>query len=190
MALKPVVHVDDETLANENFRKVLNTTDFSQLVVMSLLPSEDIGEEVHKKVQQLIKIEKGTGSSYLNGVKTLIKEGDFITIQPGTVHNIINESSSEPMKLYTIYIPPHHRIDAIHPTKADAEADTQDYPPEKSKRYATGSYVKSVGCGYCGVKSASLYCGKCRKKRYCSQQCSSMDWPSHRKVCGECQNRS
>ena len=115
-----VNNLEKDTVENENFRKVLNTTDKSQLVVMSLLPHEDIGEEVHE-VDQFIRLEQGVGKAVLDGEEFEIEDGFAVVIPAGTRHNIINTGESE-MKLYTIYTPPNHPDGTIHKTKAEAEA--------------------------------------------------------------------
>jgi mannose-6-phosphate isomerase-like protein (cupin superfamily) len=120
-----VTNIEKATLENENFRQVLYTAKFSQLVVMSLAPQEEIGEEVHK-LDQFIRIEKGTGKAVLDDVEHEIADDFAIVIPAGTKHNIINTSETEPMKLYTIYSPPEHRDGVVHATKADAQADTTD----------------------------------------------------------------
>jgi mannose-6-phosphate isomerase-like protein (cupin superfamily) len=117
--------LEKDTLENENFRKVLNTTAKSQLVVMSLLPGEDIGEEVHQ-VDQFIRIEEGRGKAVLDGEEFEIKEDWAVVVRAGATHNIINTGSSK-MKLYTVYTPPEHKDGTIHQTKEDAlKAEHQD----------------------------------------------------------------
>jgi mannose-6-phosphate isomerase-like protein (cupin superfamily) len=120
-----ISNIEKEALANENFRKVLYTAKFSQLVLMSLLPKEEIGAEVHT-LDQFIRVEAGMGRAILDGVTTEIADGFAIVIPAGTNHNIVNDSETEKMKLYTIYSPSEHRDQVIHATKADAVADTTD----------------------------------------------------------------
>lgn len=114
-------NIEEETIKNENFRKVLHTGKFSQLVVMSLLPREEIGIEVHDAVDQFFRIEAGEGKAILNGVEILFKNGDALVVPAGTNHNIINSSETESLKLYTIYSPANHPMGTIHATKAEAE---------------------------------------------------------------------
>jgi mannose-6-phosphate isomerase-like protein (cupin superfamily) len=120
-----IVNIEKETLENDNFRKVLYTAPHSQLVLMSLLPKEEIGEEVHT-LDQFIRLEKGQGRAILDGITYDIADGSAIVIPAGTTHNIINDSETEKMKLYTIYSPAEHRDQVVHPTKAAAQADTTD----------------------------------------------------------------
>ncbi|MFA6339152.1 MAG: cupin domain-containing protein [Candidatus Paceibacterota bacterium] len=117
-----VENIEKLSLENENFRKVLYTAKNSQLVLMSLKPNEDIGEEVHQ-LDQFLRCESGEGKAVLNGVEHIISDGFAVVVPAGTRHNIINTSSDKPMKLYTLYSPPNHRDGVIHQTKADAEAD-------------------------------------------------------------------
>lgn len=119
-----VENIEKMAKENDNFRKVLYTAKFSQLVVMSLLPNEDIGEEVHE-LDQFLRVETGNGKAVLDGVEHPIEDGSAIVVPAGTRHNIINTSSDQPMKLYTVYSPPEHRDGVIHKTKAEAQADDE-----------------------------------------------------------------
>lgn len=113
-------HIEEETIKNSNFRKVLYTGKFSQLVAMSLLPGEDIGEEVHDHVDQFFRFEVGEGKAVLNGEEVYFKADDVVIVPAGTKHNIINTSASESLKLYTIYSPANHPDGTVHATKAEA----------------------------------------------------------------------
>ena len=118
------IFVDDIeklTLENSNFRKVLSTNSHSQLVVMSLKPTEDIGMEVHNDVDQFFRIDSGQGKVVANGQEYEISDGYAIVIPAGTEHNIINTSETEDLKLYTIYSPANHPDGTIHATKEEAE---------------------------------------------------------------------
>ena len=109
------------TIENNNYRKVVNTTHHQQLVLMSLKPKEEIGMEVHKKIDQFIRIEKGTAIAIIgkeNPKKYLLKKEHFITIPAGTYHNIINTGRSE-LKLYSIYSPPNHKPGTIQKNKPE-----------------------------------------------------------------------
>ncbi len=117
-----VDNIEKLTQENDNFRKVLYTTPRSQLVLMSLLPKEEIGTETHSDNDQFLRIESGEGRAIINDVEQAIADGSAVVIPAGAKHNIINDSDVK-MKIYTIYSPAHHRFDVVHPTKADAEAD-------------------------------------------------------------------
>ncbi len=120
-----VTNIEKLTLENDNFRRVLYTDKKSQLVLMSLLAGEEIGEEVHD-VDQFLRVEKGTGTAILNGISHDLADGSVILVPTGVKHNIINSDSGS-MKLYTLYMPPHHRDGVIHKTKAQGEADTEHF---------------------------------------------------------------
>ena len=124
-------NIEKLTLENENFRKVVYTAKFSQLVVMSLKPSEDIGMEVHD-VDQFFRFEKGSGEAVLDGASQKISDGDTVIVPAGTKHNIINTSVSDSLKLYTLYSPPHHRDGVVHRTKQEAEADKEHFDGKTS----------------------------------------------------------
>ena len=122
-----VDNIEEKTLQNENFREVLFTAQHSQLVLMSLLPSEDIGMEVHEIVDQFLRIEEGEGKVILNGEEHELKDGSAIVVPAGVQHNIINTSPDKKMKLYTVYSPAHHKDGTVHKTKQDALSDTKDH---------------------------------------------------------------
>jgi mannose-6-phosphate isomerase-like protein (cupin superfamily) len=121
-----VVDIEKATKENKNFRKVLYTAKNSQLVVMSLSPGEEIGEELHD-LDQFIRIEKGKGKAVLDAVEHKIEDDYAVVIPAGTRHNIINTSDDKEMKLYTIYSPPEHRDGVIHKTKAEALSDDEHF---------------------------------------------------------------
>lgn len=114
-------NIEKLTLANKNFRQVLFTAPHTQLVLMSLLPGEEIGLEVHNKVDQFFRFEKGIGKIILEGEETIIGDGDVAIVPAGTKHNVINTSTMDDLKLYTIYSPANHPDGTVHSTKADAE---------------------------------------------------------------------
>lgn len=121
-----ISNIEKESLENEYFRKVLYTSKHSQLVLMSLLPGEDIGEEVHE-VDQFIRVEQGEGVAVLNGVEHAVEDGTAIVVPAGARHNVINKSGSESLKLYTIYSPAEHKDKTVHVTKEEAMADPDDH---------------------------------------------------------------
>ena len=126
-----ISNIEKLTLENENFRKVLYTDKNSQLVVMSLLPGEEIGEEVHD-VDQFLRIEKGIGKAVLSDVSHDIGDGSAVIVPAGTKHNIVN-GAIDSMKLYSLYMPPHHHDGTVHKTKAEAEADDEHFDGKTSE---------------------------------------------------------
>jgi mannose-6-phosphate isomerase-like protein (cupin superfamily) len=117
-----VDNIEEKTIKNTNFRQVLNTTSRSQLVVMALLPGEDIGMEVHHHIDQFLRIESGTGKAVLDGKEYSLEDGTAVVVPAGVEHNFINTSKNQPLKLYSIYTPPEHPDGTIHATKAEADA--------------------------------------------------------------------
>ncbi len=113
-----VINIEKATMENNNFRKVLHTAQNSQLVVMNLLPGEDIGAEVHD-LDQFIRFESGRGKVILDGKEYEVEDDWAVVIPAGVEHNVINTSDNEAMKLYSIYSPPEHPEGTVHPTKAD-----------------------------------------------------------------------
>ena len=122
-----VKNIEQETLSNDNFRKVLYTSQHGQVVVMSLKPSEDIGLEVHKYTDQFFRVDSGEGKVIIDGEESIITDGFAVVVPAGSMHNVINASAEKPLKLYTIYMPPHHVDGVVHKTKEDAEADMTDH---------------------------------------------------------------
>lgn len=115
--------IEKITEKNKNFRRVLFTGKHLQLVVMHLQPKQEIGNEVHKNVDQFFRVEEGRARFVFNGSeKHLVGAGGAVTVPAGTYHNVINASAAKPLKLYTIYTPPQHPDGTIEKTKADADA--------------------------------------------------------------------
>ena len=110
--------IENLTIENDNFRKVIYTSEYSQLVVMSLKPGEDIGEEIHG-LDQFFRIEEGTGEIIIDKIDYKLKPGSGIVVPAGAKHNIKNNSTSD-LKLYSIYSPPNHKEGTVHKTKRDA----------------------------------------------------------------------
>jgi mannose-6-phosphate isomerase-like protein (cupin superfamily) len=116
-----VGNIEEKTLQNENFREVLFTGKYCQLVVMSLKPGEEIGMEVHPNVDQFFRIDAGEGKVIMNGEDSEVKDGFAFVVPAGTEHNVVNTSSESLLKLYTVYSPPNHPDGTIHKTKQEAD---------------------------------------------------------------------
>jgi mannose-6-phosphate isomerase-like protein (cupin superfamily) len=115
--------IEELALSNPYFRQVLFTGKHAQLVVMSLAPGEEIGDEVHAGVDQFFRIERGEAKFVFEKNETrLVHDGDAVVVPAGTHHNVINISKTAQLKLYTIYSPPNHPDGTVHKTKAEAEA--------------------------------------------------------------------
>lgn len=119
--------IEKDTLENSNFRKVLYTGKNSQLVLMSIKPGEDIGLEVHSENDQFFRFEQGSGQVVIDGNEYEVKDGDAIIVPAGAEHNVINQSLTEDLRLYTIYTPPHHKDGIIRTSKAEAEANDEEF---------------------------------------------------------------
>ncbi len=120
-------NIEKATLENNNFRQVLYTSKHSQLVLMSLIPNEDIGMEVHPDNDQFFRFESGQGKCIIDGNEYQVKDGDAVIVPAGAQHNIINVSSTEPLKMYTIYSPAHHQDGVVRATKAEAEQNSPEF---------------------------------------------------------------
>jgi len=120
-------NIEEATLENNNFRKVLYTAKHSQLVLMSLLPNEDIGMEVHPDNDQFFRFEKGQGKCIIDGNEYVVSDGSAIIVPSGAQHNIINTSNSESLKLYTIYSPANHQDGVVRSTKQEAEENKEEF---------------------------------------------------------------
>ena len=117
-------NIEEETLKNTDYRRVLYTAKHSQLVLMCLKPGEEIGEEVHE-LDQFLRFEAGEGKAIINGTEYAVKHGDAVIVPEGARHNFINTGSVD-LKLYTVYSPPAHLLDTLQPTKADEVEDHFD----------------------------------------------------------------
>lgn len=126
--------IERETLKNRNFRKVLYTSKYSQLVLMSLNPKEEIGTETHPENDQFLRFEGGRGRVEVDGKKYTVKDGDAVVIPAGAKHNVINTSAEEDLKIYTIYSPPHHKDQIVRKTKAEAEANEAEFDGKTTER--------------------------------------------------------
>lgn len=115
------INIEQKTLESNNFREVLYTTKRSQLVIMTLQPGEEIGMEHHTGHDQFIRVEEGEGYAVLDGEKHQLEDGVAVVIPAGTEHNVVNTSKTEPLRLYSLYMPPEHPDGIVHATKAEAD---------------------------------------------------------------------
>ena len=128
--------IEELTESNKDFRRVLYTGKHLQLVLMTLQPGEEIGEEVHDTHDQFFRFEKGKGQVVIDGEKHKIKADYGVIVPAGARHNVVN-TGDKPLKLYTLYAPPEHRDGVVHATKAEAEEEhfdgvlTEDGPGTK-----------------------------------------------------------
>lgn len=118
-----VTNIEQDTLENKDYRRVLYTGRNMQLVLMTLQPGEEIGLETHDEHDQFIRVEAGTGTAILSGQKHELSDGVAVVIPAGVAHNVVNTSTREPLRLYTLYGPPEHPDGTVHHTK-------RDEPPE------------------------------------------------------------
>jgi mannose-6-phosphate isomerase-like protein (cupin superfamily) len=122
-----VIHLERETKKNADFRRVLYTAKNSQLVLMSLKPGEEIGEEVHQDHDQFFRFESGEGKVIIDGVEHLIKDGNGVIVPAGARHNVVNTSKRANLRLYTIYSPPEHQDGVVRHTKKEAMTSEEHF---------------------------------------------------------------
>ncbi len=120
-------NIEQDTLENTDFRRVLYTSKHCQLVLMSLKPKEEIGLETHEENDQFLRFEGGTGAVLIDDNRYEVKDGDAVVVPAGARHNVINLSDTDQLKIYTIYSPPHHKDGTIHVTKKDAEESDEEF---------------------------------------------------------------
>jgi mannose-6-phosphate isomerase-like protein (cupin superfamily) len=118
--------IEHSTKENSDFRRVLYTGKNLQLVLMSLQPGEDIGEEVHDDRDQFFRVETGNGEVSIDGRRTKLEDDMAVIVPAGARHNVRN-TGEKPLKLYTIYGPPEHVDRTVHVTKADADASEEHF---------------------------------------------------------------
>ena len=121
-----VADIEKLTVENTDFRRVLYTGKYLQLVLMTLQPGEEIGAEVHEDHDQFFRIESGSGEVLIDGKRTPIKDDDAVIVPAGARHNVIN-TGDQPLALYTLYGPPEHRDGVVHKTKAEADASEEHF---------------------------------------------------------------
>ncbi|MDP2789532.1 MAG: cupin domain-containing protein [bacterium] len=120
-------NIEQATLDNTYFRKVLYTAKHSQLVLMALQPGEEIGMEVHADNDQFFRFEAGQGKVLIDGNEHVVQDGSAVIVPAGAQHNVINTSVTESLKLYTLYSPAHHKDGIVRTTKAEAVANEADF---------------------------------------------------------------
>ena len=123
-----VTNLERDSLSNEDFRRVLFTGRNTQLVLMTLRPGEDIGQETHDEHDQFIRVEAGRGVALLAGKAHALSDGVAVVIPAGVEHNVINTSADALLRLYTLYSPPEHPDGTIHRTKRDASSEHHPAP--------------------------------------------------------------
>ncbi|MFH0905557.1 MAG: cupin domain-containing protein [bacterium] len=128
-----VINLEQETVANGNFRRVLYTGHHTQLVLMTLQPGEEIGSEVHSTIDQFFRFDSGAGKVVIDGVEHEIQDGFGAIVPAGAEHNVINTSLDQPLKLYTLYSPPEHIDGTVRHTKADAIAQPEEFDGKTSE---------------------------------------------------------
>ncbi|MCS5711471.1 cupin domain-containing protein [Candidatus Berkiella aquae] len=121
-----VADIERLTEENSDFRRVLYTGKHLQLVLMTIQPGEEIGDEVHEDHDQFFRIEKGEGEILIDGNRSKIKSDDAMIVPAGARHNLVN-TGDKPLQLYTIYAPPEHRDETVHVTKAAASAEEEHF---------------------------------------------------------------
>ena len=114
-----VTNIERDTLENEDYRRVIYTGRYTQLVLMAIQPGEEIGLETHEGHDQFIRIEAGSGYVQLDGERRDLGDGSIVVIPSGAEHNVVNSSETEPLRLYTLYSPPEHEDGTVQHTKAD-----------------------------------------------------------------------
>ena len=129
-----VTNLEKETTRNNDFRHVIYTGKYSQLVLMNLKPAEEIGEEIHEDVDQFFRFEKGEGKVTIDGAEHLVRDGDGVIVPAGAKHNVVNTSRNSDLKLYTIYSPPEHQDGVIRRTKKEAMASEEHFDGKTTEK--------------------------------------------------------
>lgn len=122
-----VIQIERETSKNSDFRRVLYTGKHSQLVLMSLKPGQEIGEETHPDVDQFFRFEEGEGEVIIDGVAHRVQDGNGAIVPAGAKHNVINTSKRANLRLYTIYSPPEHKDGVVRHTREEAMATEEHF---------------------------------------------------------------
>jgi mannose-6-phosphate isomerase-like protein (cupin superfamily) len=135
-------NIEKAAVENNNFRKVLYTSRHSQLVLMSLRPKEEIGEETHPDNDQFFRIESGNGKCIIDGNEYEMEAGDAVVIPAGAKHNVINSDNVAELKMYTIYSPAHHKDGITRTTKKEAETNAPEFDGVTTERFIPVSIAR------------------------------------------------
>src|SRR5665647_2231274 len=141
-------HFTIATVAQQStdFRRVLWTGKYAQLVIMTIPPGGEIGEEIHEDTDQILTFVSGTGEAIVSGKTRKVTQGDLVAVPSGHTHNFVN-TGENPLILYTVYGPPHHADAAVHATKAEAEALEEAGRRRCRGSAGSGQCSRSCGCG-------------------------------------------
>lgn len=120
-------NIEEDTVANNDFRRVLYTGKHTQLVLMSLAPGTEIGSEIHKDNDQFFRFESGNGKVVIDGNEYIVSDGSAVIVPARSEHNVINTSKDTALKMYTLYSPPHHKDGIVRVTREAAEADDEEF---------------------------------------------------------------
>ena len=120
-------NIEQETVENTDFRRVLYTGKHTQLVLMSIAVGSEIGMETHHENDQFFRFEAGEGMVVIDGNEYAVSDGSAVVVPAGSEHNVVNKSETEDLKLYTLYSPPHHRDGIARTTREDAMANEEDF---------------------------------------------------------------
>jgi len=126
-------NIKRDVMENVDFRKVLYTSMHMQVVLMTLKPGEDIGEEIHNANDQFFRFESGKGKCTINGNEYSVSDGDAIVVPAGAKHNVTNTGKSVELKMYTIYAPANHKDGTVRVTKAEAENFPEKFDGETTE---------------------------------------------------------
>ncbi len=163
-----VEDIEEATEGNEDFRRVLYTGKFLQLVLMALQPGEEIGEEVHDTHDQFFRIEQGSGEVSIDGVRTAVEADDAIIVPAGARHNVVN-TGDRPLKLYTIYGPPEHRDGVVRSTKAEAQSREEHFDGRTTE--GEGEAARPSGSARPSGDGRLLSAGRLAPNALCSRAC-------------------
>ena len=136
-----VADIETATTTNTDYRRMLYTGKYSQLVLMNLKPGEEIGEEVHDDVNQFFRFEEGEGAVIIDDARQTVKDGSDIVVPSGARHNVVNTSKTAELKLYTIYSPPEHQDRIVRKTKKEAD-EQEEHFDEKATESAADTLIR------------------------------------------------